>query len=112
MVASCSTQAVTRRKTRRGRSTKNKEHQTERAKEGAKKRRVEKREVDAREYQPSDHSLRKIGDMDVVQTSFDVANLHVANGGFIGKRLGIDGVHGDFQRYLDAGYQLVAWNGL
>ena len=112
MAASSPIQAETRRKTRRGRSRKRKRHQTERAKEGAKKRKAEKQEADAREYQPSSHSLRKIGDMEVVQTTFDVANLHAANGGFIGKRLGIDGVHHDVQGYLDVGYELVPWNGL
>lgn len=106
--------------TRRGQPKKRKRNNKTKArnKEYSKRRRMEKHAAavdaqanDARNYYPPRHALKKLGEFSTVETSFDAADLHSANGGFIGKRLGVPSEHSDLQAHLRAGSRLIKWDG-
>lgn len=107
-----------RTRTRRGKKRKtNGQHQS-RGKERAKKRKADaerqekdRQSADARHYVPSAHALQKIGDAEVLGTEFDVADLHAAKGGFIGKRLKVDSAVPELDALRNQGYELFEWDG-
>lgn len=111
------------RRTRRGRRRKRKQNKRakERAEAYAKRKHLEQETLreerasearsDPRRYVPSAHALKKLADVSTIETSFDVENLHAANGGFIGKRQGITRIDSDLERHIAGGSRLVKWDG-
>lgn len=110
----------THRRTRRGGSSKRKRnaHAQERSKQYAKHRKVvadqqakERQHEDARKYTPSPYAIKKIEDIQILPTDFDALGLHAARGGFVGKRVPVQGGSSEVQGYLRQGYTLFRWDG-
>lgn len=112
--------AADRKRTRRGGRKKRaaNPHTQERQKAFNKKRKIdakqkekEEQSADPRKYTPSTHALKKAEQAKVLQTEYDVSDLHAANGGFIGKRLTIQRADLELARLQGEGYELFKWDG-